>query len=99
MSFPPLREKERIIQVAKALANPARLRILEALSKGPLSGADIHRTMASSIYYDSTYRHLELLVDSGLALKHYDQKKKRLMYSLAANQLTIIFTRSPNQLE
>jgi DNA-binding transcriptional ArsR family regulator len=86
------RDAKSLVKIASGLRNERRVRILRELIGGPKSLSELFVRLANEIRYkDSLYRYLEEMVDIGLVDKKYDIRRKRLLYELKVDHITIDF--------
>jgi DNA-binding transcriptional ArsR family regulator len=68
------------VRALKALAHPARLRLVEALGRGERRVLDLRKLVGLDL--STVSRHLKLLADAGLLASRREGRK--VVYSLAA---------------
>ena len=84
-------QSEVSYDLAKALANKTRIRILTILREGEFTFDEVHSKLGSVKYKDTVYRHLEILRKVGLVEKRYDQDRKLLKYAIKTNEICFEF--------
>lgn len=81
-----------LLQVAKALSNGMRLRLLQLIAEKPDSASAVHQRYIDRYndqkHRESIYRALETLVDADLLTKQYEEESG-LIYSLSHEQLVV----------
>ena len=79
-----LRDAKSARRIIRAIATESHLLILRVLAQGPLTCKEVHVVgpYRAHDYDESTYKALERLTVLGIVRKEYDQKRKRLCYSI-----------------
>jgi DNA-binding HxlR family transcriptional regulator len=86
------RDARTLARIANSLKNEKRVKVLKELTGGPKSLSELFEKLSTEIKYnDSLYRYLEDMVETGLVNKKYDVKRKRILYELKVDQITIDF--------
>jgi rhodanese-related sulfurtransferase/DNA-binding transcriptional ArsR family regulator len=92
MSIPPVSPKKKLFEhfarVAKAMASPNRLELIEAMAQGERSVDAL--AQASGMSVANTSHHLQILRDSGLALSRKDGLQ--VFYRLSDDAITVVLT-------
>jgi len=83
----------KIVKIGKALSSKTRLRILNLLDEKELSAIETYRRYKdkfnSNKHRETIYRELEKLVEANLVNKKYEDKNKKIIYSLKARKIEI----------
>jgi hypothetical protein len=86
------RDVKSLVKIASGLRTERRVKVLRELTGGSKSLSELFVKLANEIRYkDSLYRYLEEMVDIGLVDKKYDIRRKRLLYELKVDHITIDF--------
>jgi len=81
-----------VLEVAKALGSETRLNLIKVIRNNNLSLPEIEerfKLFDDSIYRESLYRALEILVETNILSKRFNDVKKRYEYSLKQRQITL----------
>ena len=84
--------QEEVIEIAKALSSETRLNLIRVIGNNTFSLSEIEerfKLLSSSLYRESIYRALEKLVETGILRKYFDAFRKKQVYAIEQNQITL----------
>ncbi|MHA1252803.1 MAG: hypothetical protein ACTSVV_08530 [Promethearchaeota archaeon] len=91
-----MKEIENISKILKSISSPIKLRIINIIQENPKSLNEIQEIISKEFkikYSQTTYKHVENLVQNNLVDKYYDKKQKVIKYKSKFRKIIIDFTK------
>ena len=79
-----------IQKICKALSAKTRLDAVRALGSGAKTVAEVLQKIGGGKRRETIYQALEMLAEADILRKFYDQEKKKIMYALRTDRVSLM---------